>query len=98
MWILFYPKIKPKPGRLIGKHNGQASLEMVLSLICVFILLLGSAKVFIWANEHLILRHQDYEKTRVKAADRDSNNKEKYESDKLKNHKLDIFGANSNNN
>lgn len=70
-------------------------MEMVLSLICVFILLLGSAKVFIWANEHLLLRHQDYEKTRVEAADTESSYYKKYESDELKDHTLDFFGVNN---
>lgn len=86
-----------KPGRLIGKQKGQASLEMVLSLICVLVLLLGSAKVFIWANEHLLLRHQDYEKTRVEAADTVKNNNYNinYESDELKDHTLDFFEVNN---
>lgn len=84
-----------KPGRLIGKQRGQASLEMVLSLICVLVLLLGSVKVFIWANEHLLLRHQDYEKTRVKTADTEASYYKNYESEDLKNHKLDIFGVNA---
>lgn len=66
---------------------------MVLSLVCVFVLLLGSAKVFIWANEHLLLRHQDYEKSRREAADTGSGYAINYESNKLNNHKLDIFAV-----
>jgi hypothetical protein len=50
------------------KHiKAQSSLEMVIALICVLILLLGSVKIFSWANNSMVLRQQEYDSTRVSA-------------------------------
>ena len=65
-----YLKKRPKSARQIGK-TGQVTLEIALSLICVFLLLWGSVKVFVWVNGRLVLRQEDYESSadygRIKA-------------------------------
>jgi hypothetical protein len=42
-----------------------------LAIVCIFILLLGSLKIFLWVNQRLVLRQEDYESNseygRVKA-------------------------------
>lgn len=72
----------------IGR-KAQVSLEIALSLICVFILLLGTLKVFVWVNSRLVMRHEDYEETRVRAGRRSS----MVGLDESKYPKLDIFGS-----
>lgn len=67
--------------------TGQVSLEIALSLICVFLLLGGSLAIFLWANNRFILRQEDYEKTRVEAG----SNEPGKEIDESKYPKLDIF-------
>ena len=47
--------------------NAQATLEMACALICVFLLFVGALNLFIWFNNRLVLRHLDYEHSRVKA-------------------------------
>lgn len=55
-----------KNGKPVGKQ-AQVSLELALVLICVFLLLLGSLKVFFWVNERLVKRQRDFETSRVSA-------------------------------
>ena len=52
-----------------GKHpfKAQSTLEITVALVAVFILLLGSTKVFVWVNEQMVLRQEGYESTRVAA-------------------------------
>lgn len=45
--------------------RAQASLEMTVALIGMILLLFGSLKLFLWLNERLVTRHQNYEATRV---------------------------------
>jgi len=51
--------------------TGQATLELALAIVCIFILLLGSLKIFLWVNQRLVLRQEHYESSsdygRVKA-------------------------------
>jgi hypothetical protein len=42
-------------------RKGQATIELVLALICVWFLLFGSFMVFFWLNERLVLRQEAYE-------------------------------------
>lgn len=48
-------------------QTAQATLEITLALISVLLLLLGSLKLFLWVNQRLVQRHQDYENSRVSA-------------------------------
>jgi len=41
--------------------SGQASLEMTVGLIGVFILLFGALNVFLWANKDIVKRQEYYE-------------------------------------
>ena len=43
----------------------QASLEMTAALVGALLLLFGAFKVFLWVNERIVARHQQYETTRV---------------------------------
>lgn len=60
------PKIKLKSNRRTGK--AQVSLEMAITFITVFILLLGALNLFVWLNQRFILLQRDYEQGRVAAA------------------------------
>ena len=54
-----------------GRHlfkKAQSSLELVVALVAVFILLLGSVKIFVWLNGRMALRQQGYEASRRPAA------------------------------
>ena len=47
--------------------KAQATIELTLAFICFFLLLFGTLKIFIWMNERMVRRQQDYEATRVAA-------------------------------
>jgi hypothetical protein len=49
------------------RRAGQASLEMTLAMLGALLLLLASAKVYLWINERLVTRQLAYEATRVAA-------------------------------
>jgi len=71
------------------KRNGQSTLEVTVALVAAFILLFGAVKVFVWVNERMVLRQEQYEATRVEAAS-DSPGLELDESNFPR---LDIFGT-----
>ncbi len=52
-------------------RKAQSTLELALAIVGIFILLLGSLKIFFWANNRFIMRQEDYENSpdygRVKA-------------------------------
>lgn len=73
-----------------GKIKGQATLELALSFICVFILIFGSLSVFIWVNKRLIHQQEDYETTRITAG-ADQPGKEVDYANECHYPKLDIF-------
>ncbi len=55
-------------GKQIGDYQlnkGQVSLEIGFSLVCVFLLLFASFKIFAWLNERIVLRQEKYEEMRV---------------------------------
>lgn len=68
--------------------SGQSTLELTVAMIAVFILLLASVKLFVWVNERLVLRQEDYEATRVAAA----SNNPGVQVDESGYPLLDIFG------
>ena len=49
------------------KKNAQSSMEVSAALIAVFILVIGSARIFSWVNKRMVMRQQKYESTRVAA-------------------------------
>ena len=51
----------------LKRVRGQASLEMTVALIGAMLLMLGSFKVWLWVNQRLVQRQQDYEASRVTA-------------------------------
>ncbi len=67
--------------------TGQASLELALSVICIFLLLLGALKIFVWVNSRLVTRQELYEESRISAGS-DDPGKQIDDSDFPK---LDIF-------
>ncbi|MBU3934116.1 hypothetical protein KKD20_06880 [Patescibacteria group bacterium] len=73
------------------RNKAQSTLEITVALIAVFILFLGSVKIFVWVNERMVLRQEAYEKTRVSAG---SSNFE-VQVDESDFPKLDIFGENA---
>lgn len=84
--------MSPKTGLNNGKQTGkgQSSLELTVALIAAFILLLGTVKLFVWVNERMVLRQEDYEATRVAAASDNPG----VEVDESAYPLLDIFGEN----
>ncbi len=72
-----------------ASRNGQSTLELTVALVAVFILLLGTVKIFVWVNEQMVLRQEDYEATRVAAASDNPG----IEVDESGYPKLDIFGG-----
>ena len=75
----------------INKKKAQATIEVTLAFICFFLLLFGTLKIFIWMNERMVRRQQDYEATRVEAGSIGDGDPGVYvdESDYPR---LDIFG------
>lgn len=71
----------------IGK-GAQASLELAVSLIVVFILLFGALQVFFWVNNRMVLRQKDYEAQRVDAG----NNQTEMQVNESSYPALNIFG------
>jgi len=57
-------------------------------MIAVFILLLASVKTFVWVNQRLVLRREDYEQSRAAAA----SNNPGVQVDESGYPLLDIFG------
>ena len=49
-------------------ERAQASMEMTVAMICAMLLMLGCFKMWLWMNERLIARQQEYNATRVAAA------------------------------
>ena len=45
--------------------KSQSILELTLALVAVFILILGTVKIFVWLNRRMALRQQAYERTRL---------------------------------
>lgn len=70
--------------------KAQVSLEIALSLICVFILLFGSLNVFLWVNKKIVHRQQDYEASRQPAGDNEPG-KQVDETNKTRYPNVDIF-------
>ena len=52
---------QPSDTRGVLSLMGQASLEMTVSLICVFILMFGALNVFLWVNKQMVQRQEYYE-------------------------------------
>lgn len=57
---MVYPRTRLMSGKRVGK-KAQVTLEITLGFIGALLLLLGALKVFVWVNERLVLRQEDYE-------------------------------------
>lgn len=64
--------------------KAQSSLELAVSLVCVFVLFLGILKVFVWINSRMVMRQQAYDNSRA-GANTTAVDESNYP-------KLDIFG------
>lgn len=49
------------------KDKAQITLELATAFICVFILILASVKICTWAVGRMVVRQEDYEKSRIEA-------------------------------
>ena len=49
--------------RLNHQNKAQVSLELVASIFILLLLLAGCLKLFVWLNERMVLRQEDYEGT-----------------------------------
>lgn len=56
-----------KYGRINSRHKAQVALEAAIAISCVLILLLGALKIFLWINQRVVQRQEDYEATRISA-------------------------------
>lgn len=70
--------------------RAQATIEVTLAFICFLLLLFGSIKIFIWINERVVRRQEDYEVTRVQAGAINPNEEGVY-VDESNYPQLDIF-------
>ena len=77
--------------RIQGGKIAQVSLELAASLVVLFVLLFGTIHVFLWLNKRLVQRQQDYETTRVEAAN-SASEVQIDETDQSKYPKLNILG------
>ena len=53
---------------MAGRIKGQVTLELTVSIFCMLLLLFGALQIFLWMNERLVRRQQDYNDTRISAA------------------------------
>jgi hypothetical protein len=72
--------------------NGQATVELTVSIFCMLLLLFGILQVFWWANSWMVQRQRGYERSRIEAAsvNPDDPNPER-QVDESGYSKLDIF-------
>lgn len=77
--------------KAMKNNSAQASIEVTLSLICVFLLLFGSFKIFVWMNKRMISRHNDYQVDRVDAASTQTNSGNSFQVDESGYKPLNIF-------
>lgn len=47
--------------------KGQVILEMTAALIVLFVLVVGAFRLFRWVNNRMVLRQEEYDKTRIEA-------------------------------
>jgi hypothetical protein len=52
----------------ITQIKGQVSLELATAFICIFILLLASVKLCTWLAGRIVVRQEDFEASRARAA------------------------------
>lgn len=78
--------------------KGQTTLEMTAALVVLMMLLVASARVFVWVNERMVYRQSEYERTRITAGsqplanvDLFDNEIRGYEIDESSNPALNIF-------
>jgi hypothetical protein len=71
--------------------GGQATIEVTLAFICIFILLFAAIKIFIWITETMVQRQEDFEASRVDAGSIGQNEPGVY-VDESNYPKLDILG------
>ena len=48
-------------------EKGQSTMEVGIALIVVILFLLASLKIFLWLNNRMVWRQQEYERTRINA-------------------------------
>jgi hypothetical protein len=51
----------------MSEMKGQSTLELTAALVVIAILLIGTAKIFLWINDSMVRRQVNYEATRVAA-------------------------------
>lgn len=49
------------------RQNGQTTLEMTAALVVLMMLLVASARIFVWVNERIVYRQSQYENDRIAA-------------------------------
>lgn len=51
----------------LNYRRAQTTLELTIALVLIMILLVGSAKIFVWLNGRMVQRAEDYEGSRIAA-------------------------------
>jgi len=54
-----------------SKIKAQVVIEFTLTLFCLFVFLVATAKIFAWCTNNIIQRHKAYEATRTDAGHSD---------------------------
>lgn len=70
--------------------KGQVSLELGATFICIFLILLASVRICTWAVGKMVVRQEDYERSRI-AAGSTNIGQEVDEKDTTRYKKLDVF-------
>ena len=53
--------------RATSRGSGQATLELSVALILVLILIVASLRIFLWINQRIVQRQEQYDSQRVTA-------------------------------
>ncbi len=54
-------------GKLNGKKSAQVSLELSLTLAALCLFIISTVIIFVWFNDTLAKRQEDYDRTRTAA-------------------------------
>jgi hypothetical protein len=65
--------MKRKDGPPLGK-KAQATLELTMAIVCIFLLFWACTKVFLWVNSCLVTRQYQFEQTRNDAGSTSNDN------------------------
>ena len=73
------------------RGRAQVTLELTISIFLALILLVATARIFVWFSSRIVQRHSDYERTAVQAGSVEVGSGEPVIINETNYPKLDIF-------